>query len=194
MVKFWIFILTIAALIIGGIYLILSRSYPAAIVNYQIIAVRDFYADYRASMTYYKNALDVYNEKDFAALESGEVKLEIQRAVLESLIEDILIDKELKSQIGFVELKKIVNRKIEESVGGQKIQEAVETLYGLSFEEFRERVLVPQAKREILEGRLFLQNPPVAPDEFLRKLKSKARVLIFLPDFEWNGKEVIIKK
>ncbi len=174
--------------------MILSRSYPAALVNYQIIAVRDFYADYRASMAYYKNALDVYNEKDSAALESDEVKLEIQRAVLENLIEDILINEELKSQIGSVNLDKIVDRKIEESVGGQKIQEAVETLYGLSFKEFRKRVLVPQAKREILEGRLFLQNPPAEPDEFLRKLKSKIRVLIFLPDFEWNGKEVIIKK
>lgn len=193
MIKFWIFILTITALFIGGVYFILSRSYPLAVVDYQIIAARDFYANYRASITYYKNALDVYNEKDSAALESDEVKIEIQKAVLDGLIEDILIDKELKSQIGSVELDKIVGRKIEEAVSGQKIQKAVETLYGLSFEEFKKRVLVPQAKREILEGRLFLQNPPADLDEFLKELKLKSRILIFLPDFKWDGEKVIMK-
>ncbi len=194
MIKFWIFILTIAALFIGGVYFILSRSYPLAIVDYQIIAAGDFYANYRASITYYKNALDVYNEKDSAALESDEIRLEIQRAVIDGLVEDILIAQELKSQIGSAELDKITDRKIEEIISGRKIREAVEKLYGLSFEEFKERVLVPQAKREILEGRLFLQNPLVGGlDERLKEIKSKARILIFLPGFKWDGEKVIIK-
>jgi len=31
-------------------------------------------------------------------------------------------------------------------------------------------------------------------DEYLEKIKSKTKIIILLPEFDWNGKEVIMKK
>lgn len=191
MTKFLILIILVGLAVVGGAYLILSQSYPVALVNGKPIAAKDFNADYRAALVYYKNALELYN-KDSAILEAEEAKVEIKRATLSNLIEDVLIGEELGKELDSAELQRIVDKKIEAATAGQEIQKAAETLYGLSLEKFRERVLTPQAKKEIFQDRLFLQNRDF--NQELSEIKSKAEIRLFVPGFEWNGKEVIIKQ
>lgn len=187
-IYFVLILIALATVAITGAYLILSQSYPVALVDWKPIFAKDFNNDYQAALTYYKNALEIY-AKDSTVLNADETKMEIKRAVFDNLIENILIEKKLRQEIGNDKFYETVANKIEESVKKGDIQKAAETLYGFSFDEFKERVLTPQAKKEILED-LFKNDF----EEKLKEMKTTAKIIMLLPDFEWNGKEVIIKK
>ncbi|MEK7634647.1 MAG: SurA N-terminal domain-containing protein [Patescibacteria group bacterium] len=174
------------------LWFIFTTNYPIALVNLQPISAIDFNKNYASSLVYYKNALETYNNKDAKALEADEIKKEIKRALLENMIENILIDRQLKKEIKSSDLEKLIIKKIEEVINGQNIQEAVEKLYGFSFNDFKKRILIPQAKKEIFESRIFLSGENF--EEKLKDIKSKAQIMIFLPGFEWGEKGVIIKE
>lgn len=175
------------------LWFVFSSNYPIVFANLESISAFDFNKNYAASLAYYKNALETYS-KDSKVLDSDEVKKEIERALMESMIEDILVGQELEKDIGKSDLDKLVNKKISESAKNQDadIQKAAEKLYGFSFDEFEKRILVPQAKKEILESRIFLAGGNF--EEKLKEMKSKAQVMIFLPGFEWKDGKVIIKQ
>ncbi len=59
----------------------------------------------------------------------------------------------------------------------EDLLEAAETLYGASAGEFRGAVLVPQAEREILMGKLYLEGEKV--EDWLAK-ERKARFIMML--------------
>ena len=174
------------------LWFIFTTNYPIAFVNLKPISAVNFNKNYIASLTYYKNALETYNNKDAKVLEADEVKKEIKRALLESLIEDILVDEQLNKEIKTGDLEKLVDKKIEEISNNQNLPKAVEKLYGFTFEDFKNKVLIPQAKKEILESRIFLSGENF--EEKLKDIKSKAQIMIFLPGFEWGEKGVIIKE
>lgn len=183
-----IFILTALVVItITGAYLILSQSYPIALVNWKPIFAKDFNNDYQAALTYYKNALEIY-AKDSAVIDADETKTEIKRAVLENLIENILIEKKLRQEIEPKKLKDLIEKKIKEAITGSEVKKAAESLYGFSLEKFKERVLAPQAKKEILES-LFKNEF----GEKLKEMKTTAKIIMLISDFEWNGEGIIIK-
>lgn len=184
--KYLLFILMV--LVVIG-WLIFSGTYPVAFVGFKPIFAEDFNKNYSASMVYYEKALKTY-AKNSQMLEADEIKKEIKRAVLDNLIENALIKKELKKEVGQNELNRLIDKKIKEISESQTFQKAAGTLYGFSFEEFKEKVLIPQAKREILESRIFLSGENFK--EKLKEIKSKAKVMIFLPEFEWDGGKVII--
>jgi len=177
-------------IVIFGFYFVLGGFYPIALVDFKIISSRDFDKDYFGTLTYYKNALDVY-DSDSALINADEVKNELKRAVLDNLIENILIDKELKKESSSIDIDELADKKIEEAIRGKSVKEEAKTLYGFSYKEFKERVLIPQAKKEILETN-FLSKGENFEGKII-EVKSKAKVMIFLLGFEWNGKEVIIK-
>ena len=176
------------ALIIGVILIIFNEIYPVAFVGLKPVFAKDFNRNYSASMVYYEKALKTY-AKDSQTLEANEIKKEIQRAVLDNLIENILIERELKKELNQKDLTSLVEKKIGEIAESLTIDKATETLYGFSFEEFKKRVLEPQAKKEILSDRLFLAS--IDFDERMKSVRSQANIMIFLPGLEWDGKEVI---
>ncbi|MEK7593411.1 MAG: SurA N-terminal domain-containing protein [Patescibacteria group bacterium] len=186
-ISFIVVLIALAGIAIAGAYLILSQSYPVALVDWKPIFAKDFNADYQAALIYYKNALEVY-AKDSAILNADETKTEIKRAILDNLIENNLIEKKLRQEIGNDKFNEAVANKIEEAVKKGDIQKATETLYGFSLNEFKERVLAPQAKKEILKS-LFKNDF----EEKLKEIKKTAKIIMLLPDFEWNGEGVIIK-
>ena len=58
-------------------------------------------------------------------------------------------------------------------------------MYGLEWPDFKERVLLPQAYREILEGRMFLNNENF--NDWLAKERASARVIVFMPGLKWEN-------
>ena len=98
-------------------------------------------------------------------------------------------------------MRKWLTIKIEEALIGKDIGKEVETLYGVSLGEFKERFLKPQARKEIFESRLALENQELSAkggsasggNNWLKEIKSKTKAMIFLPGFEWSGGQVIIK-
>lgn len=176
--------------LIGLGWFIFSGNYPIAFVDFKIISANNYNKNYLVSLDYYEKVLKTY-AKDSQVLKADEARQEIKRAVLDNLIENALIEKELKKEVGRNELNQLIDKKIKEISESQIFQKAAETLYGFSFEEFEEKVLIPQAEKEIFEGRAVLKNEK--PDEKLKEIKLKANIRIFIPGFEWNGEEVVIK-
>ena len=186
-----IFIIS-SVIVVVIIIVIITQSYPVVLVNWRPISLKSFQKDVLIAVSYYQKALETYDKNQAAVMNSKEVKQEIERAVLEKLIEDNLIQQELEKRLKNNELEKMVNDKIEEALIGKDIGKEVETLYGVSLGEFKERFLKPQARKEIFESRLALENQEL--NNWLKEIKSKTKAMIFLPGFEWKEEGVIIKK
>jgi hypothetical protein len=145
---------------------------------------------YNGAYKYYQNMLELYT-KDTAVLSAAETKKEIERAVLNTLIEDILIDEELNKIMNDVDLDRVVKEKISKTGDIGKIEKGAAVLYGFSVRDFRQKVLIPQAKSDILRDRIFLEAGNF--EEKLKELKRSAKVAILISGFSWNGESVVIK-
>jgi len=189
-----IFILVAIAVVL--VFLISSRLYPIAVVQWQPIMYADLDESYSAALVYYQKAVLTYNTANADLMKSDEVKNEIRRAALESSIEDILVSDELDKKLGGSEAQAQVLRSVNTAISGTDIEKQTETLYGLSEKDFVSDFLVPQVRREILTARLRLENqlPNDNFDQWLTAAKQKASVMIFLPGFEWKDGTVAVKK
>jgi len=159
-----------------------SKVVPVAMVDYNSISQSELKEMSDSAYAYTSNLLKTYGGND-EELRSPENRREIRRATLEQLIEDRLIQKELENRIGN-DLDLIVKTKIEPFVNDQNIKEAASTLYGISFKDYQRIFLVPQAKRDILEGRLFIENSDLRT--WLEMARKEAKVIIFTTEFAWN--------
>ncbi len=181
----------IGLLVIGGIYTIISQSYPVALVNWQLINAKNFNSDFNTAVFYYDKVIETYNKNATSSIDSNLVKQEIKKAVLDKSIENILVIDELKKRLATSELKQMVENKIDDTLNGQDIEKQVATLYNLSLNAFKERVLFPEARLEILQARFALEN--LNFDEWLTSAKKQANVIILLSGFGWNGEGVMGK-
>ncbi|NCO15466.1 hypothetical protein COW77_00045 [Candidatus Wolfebacteria bacterium CG18_big_fil_WC_8_21_14_2_50_39_7] len=182
-------ILILFVIVIAIVVFISTQSYPVALVNWRLITLKSFKKDSGIAVHYYQKMLETYDRNQTPVFHSPEIQREIERAVLEQLIKNSLIRQELEKQMKSGELKKMVDNKVQEVLKGKDVGKEIETLYGLSLDEFKERVLRPQAEREILVGRFFLENKSF--DDWLKE--SKAKIIILMPGLEWNGEKVVIK-
>jgi len=142
-------------LIIGGglgLYFYFNvRAYPVAIVNSAgMISADEFEKGYQGVVHYYRAAVKTY-AKDSGPKELTEADLqELRRAVLDSLIENKIIAAELERRVGG-EMSSLISQKIAQvGVDTAKLAPAAEALYGFKFEDFKNLILDPQARREIL--------------------------------------------
>ena len=181
-------ILILFAIVIAIVVFISTQSYPIALVNWRPITLKSFEKDFSVAVHYYQKMLETYDRNQTAVLDSLEIQREIERAVLEQLIKNSLVRQELEKQIKSGELEKMIDNKIQEALKGKDVGKEIETLYGLSLDAFKERVLKPQAETEIITGRLFLQNKSF--DDWLKE--SKAKIIILMPGFEWKNGQVMI--
>jgi hypothetical protein len=134
--------------------------------------------------------LELYAE-DAAILNADETKKEIERAVLQGLIEDALVDEELKKTMSATDLDKIVEEKISRIGDSEKLGKSASVLYGFSADDFKKKVLIPQAKSDILRDRIFLENGDF--EEKLKELKRNAKVTILITGFSWASEGVILR-
>ncbi len=179
-----LFGLAIFFVISGGYYPILS-------VNGRLISARTFWKNYRSDTVYYKNFVQIYQNQfknaDLSSLDINEVK----RSVLTNLIENVLVGQEVEKELGN-DLDSLVQDRINKINQNEEFKKTAEKVYGLNFDDFKNEVLIPVAKGEILSGRLFLQGKKL--DEWLLSAKRASEVKVFSTQFYWDGKEVQFKK
>lgn len=72
--------------------------------------------------------------------------------------------------------------------GGADLSKAVRTVYNLSLKDFENMVLLPQARRDVL--RVFLANEGKNFEEWIKEIKSKKSVKLFLVPYRWDGEKV----
>ncbi len=179
------------ALGVSAYALSLNGSYPLIFVNYRPIFRNEVEHDLSLAYEYYHNAL-IYSGNDPAKLDAPESYNELKRAVIDEAISREIILRELKSRVGSGEIDDIADRNIGKVLDENKeTEEGVKKLYGLSLAEFREQVLLPQAYREILEGRMNLNNQDF--NSWLEKIRKESRVVILSSNFTWDGEKVVLK-
>lgn len=167
---------------LGAYYLIHFGYYPVAMVGGNLITANHFETEYVVAYHYYARAAIINQDVD---PDSREFKRELRRAVMDNLIEQSLIRQDLDQRIG-EDLPDIIENKI---ISAQRsdlktIEENAKALYGLNLADFKSLVLVPQARREILQGRLFLEKQDY--DKWLQGARKKATVFIITPEFYWK--------
>ena len=152
--------------------------YPVAIVDSRMILARDFEREFNSALIYYQNALATYSDQKIDLTRVADFVLELRRATLDNLIEDVLISNELKGRLGD-SLEKVLVEKL------PSFNESAAALYGLTPSEFKERVLVPQAHREFLESYLVKEKSNL--QDWLADSKGFASVYIFVGRFHWDA-------
>ena len=183
---YFIILLSILFLGLGGYYLVHFGYYPVAFVNSKMILARSMNNDFVAAYQYYGNVLGAQGTD----VKSEGFKRELHRQLLNRAIDNILIGGGLETIVGNDLAQLVENKLSAPNLKSKELADSVESLYGLSLPEFRELVLVPQAEREILEGRLTLQKKELS--DWLTEARGLARVWILLPNLSWNGKEVVV--
>ena len=180
--------LIIALIIFSGYFFYKNEIFPAAIVNWNIVTQKNLNNYYALSIAHLNKTFFLYGS-DTKTLENKDTQKQIKAALLNKLIEDSLIYKEVKNRVG-EELETIANQKIENVLKDSNLEEAVNTLFESTLKDYVEKELKPQAYKEILEGRMLLNNENF--EEWLKLEKQKANVLILLPGYFWDGESVRI--
>lgn len=177
--------------VITGVALVVSyKLYAAnlaiAIVNGVKISERDFAIAVTGNLNYYKNAARTYgDDRDFS---SPELLLELKRATLEQLIVNALIAREVRTRLGDSYATVIAN-KIRGAESNQDFKSAATAIYGLSYRELKEQLLVPMAEAELLEGKLFLEK--LTLEDWVAGAKENAQVTILDQGFSWSKNGVV---
>ncbi|MDP2598837.1 MAG: hypothetical protein Q8P49_03345 [Candidatus Liptonbacteria bacterium] len=171
---------------IGIMFLISQGYYPIAVIQNSFLSERAVSEEYRAAATYYKNMVKTYGSllNDSGTLADVDIKI----SVMDQIIEDMIIRDEARKELGG-DLATLIDNKVSQYAGDETLAKAATALYGLNDKAFMANILVPQATREILMGRLFLKGEKI--EDWLVSAKKSARVIIFSPQFKWDGKQVI---
>ena len=173
---------------VASYYVVHLGHYPVAIVNGTMITAKALNEEYAVAFQYYARTLSGQKEIN---PNSRDVQKELRRATLNDLVQKALISAELKTRVGD-DLDSVVESKIStETKDSQALAEAAKILYGLDFVHFKQMVLVPQAEKELLQGRLFLENKKFA--DWLGEAEKSAKVTILTPEFSWATNKVVAK-
>lgn len=173
----------------AGMLLSLQGYYPVALVEKTPIFYH-VWEKMRQSAMHYANVQQVsagWPEINFYASDNQELLENIKKGTLSFLIEDTIIGQEGPNIDDAFRV--IVRERIENALrSSQTAAEGAEKLYGLSFEDFRELVLMPQARRDVLREHFSTVN--IDPDQWLAEVKRKKRVRLFFVPYRWNGETV----
>ena len=179
-----------------GVYQAIHAGYyPAAFIGSRMVSAHALGEAASSVIHYYEQAVKTYGATD-PALQAVREKpistLEGSRATLDKMIENELVAVELESSVGR-DLARLVAGKIDDKkLHDPQFEHAVTALYGLTPEHFRQFVLEPQAREEILQSVKFATKT----DEFknwLTSARKGAKVVVFAPDLFWDGEKVTVR-
>lgn len=184
-------------LVIAGLVLLIGLTliadlgyYPAMSVNGFWLSQRQVEKNLAAAGRYEENFVRTY--RPLLSSSSGTVNLsDLKAAVLSSLVDQTLIHRVLKADLG-PRFESLVHERLNEVVSSTEIFEAGRALYGLDREDFKEIVLVPQAERDLLTSRLFLKSKKLS--DWLDLERRQSQVRVFSDKFYWDGERVAAKK
>ena len=184
--KYKIIIIAVVLLLAGGALFIMFRHYPIASVNGSYINASEFDKNYAAANYYYGNYKKVNGESAATVLSQSDIETQ----VLSQMIDAKLIDQAVRKEVGG-DLDALLLNKMAEYDKDQNLAKATETVYGMSYSDFKTQALIPQAEKDILSGRLFIKNQNI--DDFMKGLEKSAQVSIFSNNLAWDGQKVVVK-
>ncbi|MBI2075614.1 MAG: SurA N-terminal domain-containing protein, partial [Candidatus Harrisonbacteria bacterium] len=148
---FYIGFVAVVALGAGIFYVLHNGLYPVATVNGAVVTADEFQHTAVAALNFYVKAKERVAARQLTVEERDALFDEIRRATLDKLVEESLIEAELKRRVGDATARAEEKLKAAERAD---FREAVPQLYGVSYDDFLALVLLPQARREVLNDAL----------------------------------------
>ena len=106
------------------------------------------------------------------------------------MIENVLIYDGLKERLGG-DVTNAVSEKLQNlNMNEAQVGEATAVLYGLTFQEFKDIILIPQATKEILE--VYLSEEKKDIGGWLKEARAGASVTLLIKEFSWKDSQLMI--
>lgn len=182
-------VVIISIVAFGLLALIAVGIYPVAIIGTTPIFARTWQKAENAAKSFEFAQARARGAKavDFSLAENRELLLEMKRGTLTFLIEDAIIIQKGEGVIdGLGTLSRELALEALRSI--DDLGSAARAVYGLSTDELRDLVLLPQARKDVLKEALSERNQDF--DTWLRDAKKRARVRLMFVPFKWNGEEI----
>ena len=176
MKKFYTVFLLLIISAFAAVYFFKIGWYPLAIANSELIWGWQLDKETQSASAYYNQAIKTYNIP-------GVIEEDLKRASLERIIDKIIISNSLKSLEGD-KAEGLVNAKIDKYLENNKLESAASALFNLSFKDFIEIILIPQAEKELIEEKVKAENRDF--NNWLRIQRNQIKVYLFIKGFKWT--------
>ncbi len=189
--KYWVGLTAVVggALVIYG--MVSNGFFPAAYADGEFISIRAQEAQLAAATSYYDVIIKQAPPQGNTPKSVKEILPEIRRGVTEKLIENSIIRRQFLKKIN--DSQKLVDAKVNDpALDKEEAKKNIKALYGMEVPAFKQMVLVPQARKELLAAKVAEEK--LNFDEWLKEQKKKAKVIVFLKGLKWNGTEVVTTK
>jgi hypothetical protein len=171
----------IIAVLVAGV--LVFGYYPVLIVNGAPIFARQVWTDRAAALSSYQKVVDTYASGTAVAAPSA---ASIDSAILSTLVDRMLIGAGLRQYFDARTLEELIAQKI---APFDSAAQAGKAIYGLDEPAFRNEVLIPQAERDILSSKLFLEG--IQFNSWFSEAEASAKVSVFYPGLHWDGKAIV---
>lgn len=188
MKKYAVVFLLLLAFGVGTFFVVSGGYYPVAIVEGVWISNHALSRNVYANTRYYQS---VVASGEYGTSTLALAELDFGPATLTRLIEDVLVAREAEKVFG-KDYPFLLKQKTDTYEHDAELKQAVNKVYGMSFADFREDVLIPQATRDLVDSQLFLRGKTI--QEWLEDAKQVASVKIFSSYLYWDGEEVKVQK
>lgn len=160
--------------------------YPVAIVEGSLVLKRTWVMSEMSTRKFIDAQV---NAGAFSAdsIKDAEFLSELKRSTLTFLIEDLILEQEgklLREDFRITSVERMEDALKE----GNNLREAARTVYGLTFDQLKSLVLLPQARRDVAGEILRVQGRDF--DSWLREVKKEKSVKLFFVSYEWDGEKV----
>lgn len=165
--------------------------YPILLINGSPVPASRFWKNYQALSFYQANYRSRWAENSAAVGSPPAVSMEdkeLKALILDRLVDAAIVSAGARRELG-KDLDFLLTEKIRAYDSNSELKSAAGFFYGMDFDDFRREVLVPQAEIDILVGRLYLRGEKF--EEWLKKQREAARVIVFSPHFRWDGGKIV---
>lgn len=171
-----------AAFVLGGFY-------PVALVDGSPVFYRTWQRAENAAIKFIQTSARMSGSAppDLSRQENAEILLGIKRDTLTFLIEDKIAGK--SGERVLKEFAARANKKIDEALrDNPQVEAGAKLAYGLGLDDFREYVLLPQARKDLLEETFKARGQDYG--EWIALAKRSSAVRLYFVPFSWDGEKV----
>lgn len=174
-------------LVVFGYIMVLKGFYPVVFVGYHPILAFEFDENVKAAKQFYQTQGLVRPDLkiDWANDDGKRILKEIKNKVILTMIENKIIDSVLNEE-KFRGVFEDADKKVAAVLAEQEISpdftEGIKLLYGWDLKNFKERILIPQARQELIKEKLKSENINF-DNWFLEKKRNSGMIIFFIGKF-----------
>lgn len=180
--------LAAAAIAASAVLIMLAAGwYPLATVNGRVIWASSFRTYVASALAYQQAARDTYAATSTLLSASARGEQRLGAAALDELVEQKLLEQGLDELVGD-HAGNLVDEKVGDLLTEPQLPGASRALFQLDPGSFVRIILRPQAMREVLSGRVYLDGKSLG--EWVEGRRREARVRILSSSYRWDGGQV----